>query len=423
MTQDEKMALVKENFLKSEQQVYALRTLDEDLKKGTYDALGNEDLIREKIRNFKDADGNPLFTDGLLDNKETILFQAIYKEMEELQADPETVGLFDTLNISPVGLWDSGTGTNTVSKVDGWVGNTTQGHWARQSEDMNWGDEFGIEEEKKEIEHEEPTPPINEFWLQDIIKTTGAWGDYNKINKYMPWSRDVDIHEPDVAFVDPARQIANINEQYGIAANQVRAYGSPQATRSGLSAMAGNAFEQAANVIGQYDNTNVQIANQHQAQVATIRNQAEQNQFARDKTLYDETTIANQQFDNARAQGRQELRQSYIDAHTNRAKAYNLNFLNPQAQITPGTGGHFDSNAQRELVNTGTANSDYDNAKAEWDRMTAQMNDKERKEFMEYLKSRQGTTSNSGTQTNRRNTPNAPGYWPEWGVPPQNPYM
>jgi len=422
LSKEDKLERAKEIFLNSEKQVYALRTLDqEELKKGNLDKSGNgqgRGQVRKLIQeSFVDDDGNSIFEKGILDDEELILFQAVYKHMGELKNEKSKLWN-DDLEITPVGLADAEEGSfgNQVSKVEGWDGNTVQGQWSRETDTPLLGDEFGIEKEKKEIEHEEPTPPINEFWLQDIIKTTGAWGDYNKINKYMPWSRDVDIHEPDVAFVDPARQIANINEQYGIAANQMRAYGSPQATRSGLSTMAGNAFEQAANVIGQYDNTNVQIANQHQAQVAAIRNQAEQSQFARDKTLYDETTIANQQFDNARAQGRQELRQSYIDAHTNRAKAYNLNFLNPQAQITPGTGGHFDSNAQRELANLGTADSEEEAAINRFNKIKDTMTQEDWDNYIKWRESQyrtnRGTRDTSGND--RRNTPNFPD-WPEWG--------
>ena len=51
------------------------------------------------------------------------------------------------------------------------------------------------------------------------------------------------------------------------------------------------------------------------------------------------------------------------------------------------------------------------------------MSNEERKDFMEYLKHRQGITNSNGTQMRRRNAPSRSGFWPEWGVPPQNPYV
>jgi hypothetical protein len=47
----------------------------------------------------------------------------------------------------------------------------------------------------------------------------------------------------------------------------------------------------------------------------------------------------NQQFDNSKAQARQNLRNSYISAISNRANTANLNSLYPQYAVDPSTGG------------------------------------------------------------------------------------
>ena len=39
---------------------------------------------------------------------------------------------------------------------------------------------------------DEPAP----WWLQDTIKTAGAFGDLMGIKKYMPWAPKVDLEVP-----------------------------------------------------------------------------------------------------------------------------------------------------------------------------------------------------------------------------------
>ena len=50
----------------------------------------------------------------------------------------------------------------------------------------------------------------------------------------------------------------------------------------------------------------------------------------------------NQQFDNSKAQARQELRKHYINAITNRAKTQALNTLYPNYQVDSSSGGYLD---------------------------------------------------------------------------------
>jgi hypothetical protein len=59
--------------------------------------------------------------------------------------------------------------------------------------------------------------------------------------------------------------------------------------------------------------------------------------------LYDQNTIANQQYDNAKLAMRNNLRNQYTNAMTNRSKTDALNQLYPQYAVSPGTGGfmHF----------------------------------------------------------------------------------
>jgi hypothetical protein len=121
--------------------------------------------------------------------------------------------------------------------------------------------------------------------------------------------------------------------------------------------MAGQGAKAAADILGRYNNLNVGQANQFSATKAQVLNQANASNAEITKGLFDATTIANQQYDNAKNQARQELRQSYIDAITNKEQAYALNQLYPNYQIDPSQGGRLFFNAGDELTGQTTGDN------------------------------------------------------------------
>jgi hypothetical protein len=60
-------------------------------------------------------------------------------------------------------------------------------------------------------------------------------------------------------------------------------------------------------------------------------------------------TVANQEYDNSKAKARQEFRQSYIDALTNKAQAYNYNQLYPDWAMDPGRAGMLTGKPSRDI--------------------------------------------------------------------------
>ena len=194
------------------------------------------------------------------------------------------------------------------------------------------------------IPTEELDVPVNksigpEWWLQDVIKTAGAAGDMARIKKYLPWSPKLSPYIPEPTFYDPTRELAATQEQFNIGTQGAAAYAPSQAYNTRYSQMAGQGAKAAADILGKYNNLNVGVANNFAATKAQIVNEANAANAEITKNLYDQTTIANQQYDNAKAQARQELRNSYIDAITNREQAYALNQLYPNYQISPSEGG------------------------------------------------------------------------------------
>jgi hypothetical protein len=188
-----------------------------------------------------------------------------------------------------------------------------------------------------------------EWWLQDVIKTAGAAGDMARIKKRLPWAPKLNPVLMDPTFYDPTRELAATQEQYNIGAQGAAAYAPSQALNSRMSQMAGQGAKAAADILGRYNNLNVGQANQFSATKAQVLNQANATNAEISKGLFDATTIANQQYDNAKNQARQELRSSYIDAITNKEQAYALNQLYPNYQIDPSQGGRLYFNAGDEL--------------------------------------------------------------------------
>ena len=176
------------------------------------------------------------------------------------------------------------------------------------------------------------------FWSQDILKSLGAFGDLTRIKKYLPWQATYNPYLPTPTFTDPTRELATSAEQANIASQAAGMFAGPQGLNARLSQIQGQGAENAANILGKYNNINVGIANQAAQNKAAIMNQYGQSKAQQATQLYDKTTIANQQFDNAKAMARQNLRQSFMDAITNRGTTQALNTMYPQYQVDPSTG-------------------------------------------------------------------------------------
>lgn len=180
--------------------------------------------------------------------------------------------------------------------------------------------------------------PAN-FWLQDIIKTAGAARDMYGIHKYLPWQGTYNPYIPSTVYYDPTRELAANAETANLAAQTAGTFGSPQQLSARLSQIQGQAAENAANIMGRYNNLNVGAANQYEMNKANILNEAGMRKADLATQLYDKTTIANQQFDNAKAAARAGVRQSLLDALTNRAQTQALNSMQKQYRVDPLTGG------------------------------------------------------------------------------------
>lgn len=189
-----------------------------------------------------------------------------------------------------------------------------------------------------------------EWWLQDTIKTAGAFGDLMRTKKYMPWGARVDLETPRPTFLDPTRDLAANAEQSLIQTLGVSQFAGPQAFSSRSSSIQGQAAKNAADILSRYNNANVGTANQFEMQGTNIRNQEQMANQGVMQRLYDQNTMANQQYDNSKMALRNNLRNQYTNAITNRAKTDALNQLYPLYAVSPGTGGFMGFTQGRKLT-------------------------------------------------------------------------
>lgn len=177
------------------------------------------------------------------------------------------------------------------------------------------------------------------FWLQDVINTASAAGTRAGLKKYLPWAPQVELQTPRPTFFDPTRELANNTEQMQIGTEGAGMFAGPQAFNSRFAGIQGQGAKNAANILANYHNKNVGVANTFENLRADIYNRNNQGNAAVAQKLYDGTTIANQQFDNSKRKANAELRESYINALTNRGKTQTLNSIYPHYQVHPETGG------------------------------------------------------------------------------------
>ena len=185
------------------------------------------------------------------------------------------------------------------------------------------------------------TPPVREaeWWLQDTVNAAGAFGDLMGVRKRMPWEARVDLEEPRPTFLDPTRELAAQSEQANIAAQATAQFAGPQALGARLSAIQGKGAAAAADTLSRINNQNVGIANQFEGQQVGIRNQEQMLNQQMANRVYDKNVIADQQFQNAKRQGRANMAQAYNTAVTNKWKTDALNQMYPDYQVSPSAGG------------------------------------------------------------------------------------
>ena len=203
---------------------------------------------------------------------------------------------------------------------------------------------------EEDVDIDVPGEPA-ELWLQDVIKTTGSFGDRMRLKKRMPWAPMADLGVPRPTFLDPTRELGAIAETVATETQGLGQFAGPQNLSSRLSSVQGNASKNIADTLSKYNNANVNLANQFEFKANDIRNQSNMMKQATNQRLYDQNTVANQQFDNANLAMRNNTRNYYTQGITNKWKTDALNQMYPNYKVRPGKGGQMRFKPTPKTVN------------------------------------------------------------------------
>ena len=205
-------------------------------------------------------------------------------------------------------------------------------------------EEEKIQEEIKREDYVEPdlTPApqnINAEWTTpDKLNFYGAMKDKSRIKKFMPWAPRVDLEVPTMAYLDPTRELGQQSEYANLMAQQLGQFAGPQTFASNMSGIQGTGAEQAANTLSRINNANVLASNQFAQNAANIRNQEQGINQQAAQRLYDQNTMANQQFLNAKIAADQNIRQAFGTGWKNASNLALTNAMYPQYDIDPRSG-------------------------------------------------------------------------------------
>ena len=336
---------------------------------------------------------------------QTAAFQGAYVSMQNLMdADPEfrkqlsDFLISDATRLGKADEAGGGTGKANISDIDGWFGNTTVGQsllYAPKAKELQMKEaEWNAAQEDPAVKHLADQYRANQtpFWTEDIINEAFALKNLWGIERQQPWNAIPGTKLPNPTFLTPDQQIQNILGATGQGTITIGAFGNPQAFTANFAGMHGNAMNQVANVIGNVQDKNVQVANQFALQRSQIMNHANERNAQLATNLHDKNAILNQQFTNAKNQAWDGVRRGMVNMWTNRGKTQNLNTFNDQYQIDPRTGFKIFTNG-RPIAPKDAQNNDIYTLASEYKRTSPDMN---WNEALNFAKASKGIKSPTG---------------------------
>ena len=259
--------------------------------------------------------------------------------------------------ISPIDLWYTDTSAGQLDIIDD-QGNIS---YEEVPEEVKAKEDIPTAENLDYINQSTDAP----WWAQDWGNLMMTVGERAGLKKYLPWSQQVHLAKPDVLYYDPSRALAANAEQANLAMQANNAFAGPQAGSARNSAIAGDAFARAANVLADYENRNVGVGNQYLDKVQQTANTEATANAQRLQTLFDQNTIANQQFDNSKTAANRNIFDAWRQGLTNATETQSMNLLYPQFQVNPWSGGTTSFTQGRDFARyspTGSGASDHNDA-------------------------------------------------------------
>ena len=192
-------------------------------------------------------------------------------------------------------------------------------------------------------------PDVADWTAPDINNFRGAVRDKQSIKSYFPYADRFSPEFMDPTFYDPSRELAAQAEQANIGIQGIGQFAGPQALSARLSSIQGEGAKGAADTLSKYNNLNVGLANQVDAQNVQLANQAQQYNQAKAQELYDKGVITQQQRDNANRQADAVIRQGFAQGWKNASDIAMLNANQEQYKVDPFTGTVFHTGVQRPV--------------------------------------------------------------------------
>jgi hypothetical protein len=190
-------------------------------------------------------------------------------------------------------------------------------------------------------------PDVAEWTATDINNFIGAVRDKQSIKSYFPYADRFSPEFMDPTMYDPSRELAAQAEQANILTQGMGQFVGPQALSARASQVQGQGAKGAADILSKYNNLNVGLANQFDAQNVQLANQAQQYNQAKAQELYDKGVITQQQRDNANRQADAVIRQGFAQGWKNASDIAMLNANQEQYKVNPYTGTVFHTGVQR----------------------------------------------------------------------------
>lgn len=164
----------------------------------------------------------------------------------------------------------------------------------------------------------------------DTLGDIGLALKAGSLRKFKPWEPPITAVIPESVYMDPTRELAANSEQATIASNAAANSGNSKAARSATSSYQGQAINNAANILGRYNNANIQIANQV---AANITNEKLDKERERAKSLNSDIFNANRLYQRELNQLSDEIvKRAYEKEDKNRNIAW-INQTNPYYQL------------------------------------------------------------------------------------------
>ena len=324
---------------------------------GTPVSLAQAKQINEKYKTSGLTDLGKAFTKVGIPLSNTPLEQATFQGFTDAVKNkssltPEQQKAFEKWSEYETGVADeTGQINSRISPIDDVYTNTTGEQLSAYDPTELEFVESDVENKPADVatnvedEEEDIYPPALPAapWKQDRLNRLNASIDLLGAKKYLPWAASYQPELMDPVYYDPTRELAAQSEQANIANNALAQFMGPQALSARNASIQGEGAKQAADTLARYNNLNVGVANTFEGNNAQIINEAQRYNQAQNKQLYDQNTIANQQYDNTK----RALRHNLVDAEnaltTNMWKTDAMNQMFPQYAVDPSVGGrmHF----------------------------------------------------------------------------------